>query len=165
MLNGLNEGRRDLTWQKWSYKIGLEGEILSLHTLSGSTSVEWVAESLVARKQPLTWYKATFGLPPGNDPLALDMGSMGKGQVWINGQSIGRYWPAYKASGSCGECNYAGYFNEKKCQSNCGEASQRWYHVPRSWLTSQNFLVVFEEMGGDPSGISLVKKNSRKCLC
>ena len=22
-LNGLNEGRRDLSWQKWSYKVGL----------------------------------------------------------------------------------------------------------------------------------------------
>ncbi|PIA43034.1 hypothetical protein AQUCO_02000465v1 [Aquilegia coerulea] len=159
MLNGLNEGKRDLTWQKWSYKVGLEGEALNLHSLSGSSSVEWVAGSLVAQKQPLTWYKAIFGLPPGNDPLALDMGSMGKGQVWINGQSIGRYWPAYKASGSCGDCNYAGTYNEKKCQSNCGEASQRWYHVPRSWLNpSDNLLVVFEEMGGDPSGISLVKR-------
>ncbi|KAL5698727.1 Beta-galactosidase 1 [Ranunculus cassubicifolius] len=157
MLSGLNEGRRDLTWQKWSYKVGLDGEALSLHTLSGSSSVEWLAG--LAHKQPLTWYKAVFGLPPGNDPLALDMGSMGKGQVWINGQSIGRYWPANKAYGSCGGCNYAGYYNEKKCQSNCGEASQRWYHVPRSWLNpSQNLLVVFEEMGGDPSGISLVKR-------
>lgn len=54
------------------------------------------------------------------------MGSMGKGQVWINGQSVGRYWPAYKASGTCGFCDYAGTFNEKKCLSNCGEASQRW---------------------------------------
>lgn len=51
---------------------------------------------------------------------------MGKGQVWINGQNVGRYWPAYKATGSCGECNYAGTYSEKKCLSNCGEASQRW---------------------------------------
>uniref|UniRef100_A0A5B7A6C7 Beta-galactosidase n=2 Tax=Davidia involucrata TaxID=16924 RepID=A0A5B7A6C7_DAVIN len=158
-LNGLNEGRRDLSWQKWSYKIGLEGEALSLHSLSGSSSVEWVEGSLVARKQPLTWYKTTFNAPAENGPLALDMSSMGKGQVWINGQSIGRYWPGYKASGSCGACSYAGWFNEKKCLSNCGEASQRWYHVPRSWLNpTGNLLVVFEEWGGNPSGISLVKR-------
>ncbi|XP_059641301.1 beta-galactosidase-like [Cornus florida] len=158
-LNGLNEGRRDLSWQKWSYKIGLEGEGLSLHSLSGSSSVEWIDGYLVSQKQPLTWYKTTFNAPPGNEPLALDMGSMGKGQVWINGQSVGRYWPGYKASGSCSACNYAGYFDEKKCLSNCGEASQRWYHVPRSWLNpTGNLLVVFEEWGGDPSGISLVKR-------
>ncbi|KAK9099276.1 hypothetical protein Syun_026321 [Stephania yunnanensis] len=139
--------------------IGLTGESLNLHTLSGSSSVEWVAGSLVAQGQPLTWYKTIFNAPGGNDPLALDMGSMGKGQVWINGESIGRHWPAYKASGSCGGCNYAGTYGEKKCQSNCGEASQRWYHVPRSWLKpTGNLMVVFEEVGGNPHGISLVKR-------
>ncbi|KAF5466457.1 hypothetical protein F2P56_016380 [Juglans regia] len=158
-LNGLNEGRRDLSWQKWSYKIGLEGEALSLHSLSGSSSVEWVEGSFVARRQPLMWYKTMFNAPAGNTPLALDMGSMGKGQVWINGQSLGRYWPAYKASGTCSECNYAGTYNEKKCLSNCGEASQRWYHVPHSWLNpTGNLLVVFEEWGGDPNGIFLVRR-------
>ncbi|MQL69305.1 hypothetical protein Taro_001585 [Colocasia esculenta] len=156
VLNGLNEGKRDLTWQKWTYSIGLQGEALSLHSLSGSSSVEW---GDAYPKQPLTWYKAFFNAPAGNDPLALDMGSMGKGQVWINGQSIGRYWPAYKASGSCGGCSYAGTYNEKKCQSNCGEASQRWYHVPRSWLNpTGNLIVVFEEWGGDPKGISMAKR-------
>ncbi|KAL0341895.1 UNVERIFIED_CONTAM: Beta-galactosidase [Sesamum calycinum] len=131
-LSGLNEGKRDLTWQKWSYKVGLKGESLSLHSLSGSSSVEWVEGSYVTERQPLTWYKTTFKAPDGDEPLALDMNSMSKGQVWINGQSIGRYWNQYKASGDCVPCNYAGWFNEKKCLSNCGEASQRWYHVPRS---------------------------------
>ncbi|XP_058073893.1 beta-galactosidase-like [Magnolia sinica] len=157
MLNGLNEGRRDLSWQKWSYKVGLKGEALQLHSLSGSSSVEWA--SLIAQKQPLTWYKTIFSAPAGNEPLALDMGSMGKGQIWINGQSIGRYWPAYKAYGTCDECSYSGTYTEKKCQTNCGEASQRWYHVPRSWLyPTGNLLVLFEEWGGDPTGISLVKR-------
>ncbi|XP_051115873.1 beta-galactosidase-like [Andrographis paniculata] len=158
-LGGLNEGTRDLTWQKWTYKIGLKGEALSLHSLSGSSSVEWLQGSLVAQRQPLTWYKTTFNAPGGNEPLALDMDTMSKGQVWINGQSIGRYWNQYKASGNCGACNYAGWFTEKKCLSNCGKASQRWYHVPRSWLyPTGNLLVVFEEWGGNPAGISLVKR-------
>ncbi|GFZ04263.1 beta galactosidase 1 [Actinidia rufa] len=158
-LNGLNEGRRDLSWQKWTYKIGLKGEALSLHSLSGSSTVEWVEGSLVTQKQPLTWLFSIFNAPGGDEPLALDMNSMGKGQIWINGQSIGRYWPGYKASGNCGTCNYAGWFNEKKCLRNCGEASQRWYHVPRSWLHPKgNLLVVFEEWGGNPYGISLVKR-------
>ncbi|XP_027168582.1 beta-galactosidase [Coffea eugenioides] len=158
-LYGLNEGRRDLTWQKWSYKVGLKGEALSLHSLGGSSAVEWGEGSFVAERQPLTWYKTTFSAPSGNEPLALDMSAMSKGQVWINGQSIGRYYPAYKASGNCGACSYAGSFNEKKCLSNCGEASQKWYHVPRSWLyPTGNLLVVFEEWGGNPYGISLVKR-------
>ncbi|XP_038695928.1 beta-galactosidase-like [Tripterygium wilfordii] len=160
-LKGLNEGTRDLSRQKWSYKIGLKGESLSLHTVSGSSSVEWVEGSLLAKKQPLTWYKSAFDAPAGNDPLALDMWSMGKGQVWINGQSIGRHWPGYIARGNCDDCTYAGTYNDKKCRSNCGEPSQKWYHVPRSWLKSSgNLLVVFEEWGGDPSGISLLKRTT-----
>ncbi|XP_010262132.1 PREDICTED: beta-galactosidase isoform X2 [Nelumbo nucifera] len=157
-LKGLNEGQRDLSWQKWSYKIGLKGETVGIQSLSGSSSVEWEVSS-VAQKQPMTWYKTTFNAPGGNEPLALDMGSMGKGQIWINGESIGRYWPAYKAYGSCGGCNYAGTYDEKKCRSNCGEASQRWYHVPRSWLRpTGNQLVIFEEWGGYPNWISLDKR-------
>ena len=54
------------------------------------------------------------------------MSSMGKGQMWINGQNIGRHWPGYIAHGSCGDCNYAGTFDDKKCRTNCGEPSQRW---------------------------------------
>ncbi|KAL0397006.1 UNVERIFIED_CONTAM: Beta-galactosidase [Sesamum calycinum] len=145
-LSGLNEGKRDLTWQKWTYKVGLKGESLSLHSLSGSSSVEWVEGSYIAQRQPLTWYKTTFNAPSGNEPLALDMDTMSKGQVWINGQSIGRYWNEYKASGNCGACNYA-------------ETLLLRYHVPRSWLRpTGNLLVVFEEWGGNPYGISLVKR-------
>lgn len=158
-LKGLNEGTRDLTKQQWSYKVGLKGEGLKLHTLDGSSSVEWAEGSLLATKQPLTWYKTTFNAPTGNDPLALDMNTMGKGEVWVNGQSIGRHWPGYKANGNCGACSYAGTFTEKKCRFNCGQSSQRWYHVPRSWLKSSgNLLVVFEEWGGNPTGISVVKR-------
>lgn len=35
------------------------------------------------------------------------------------------------------------------------------YHVPRSWLKpSGNFLVVYEEWGGDPNGIALAKRTT-----
>ncbi|MCL7035716.1 hypothetical protein MKW94_027035 [Papaver nudicaule] len=158
-LKGLNDKQRDLTWQKWSYKIGLTGEALNLVTLHGSSAVKWMKGSLLARNRPLTWYKTFFNAPGGNDPLALDMVSMGKGQVWINGQSIGRHWPANKAYGKCAGCNYAGYYNETRCESNCGTSSQRWYHVPRSWLKpTGNLMVVFEELGGNPSGITLDRR-------
>lgn len=103
--------------------------------------------------------QAVFIAPGGNEPLALDMGSMGKGEMWINGHSIGRHWPGYKAHGNCGSCNYAGSYNEKKCNTNCGQPSQRWYHVPRSLLKPEgNLVVVFEEWGGNPKEISLVKR-------
>ncbi|GMI94881.1 beta-galactosidase 12 [Hibiscus trionum] len=160
-LKGLNEGTRDISNQTWSYKIGLKGEALNLHTVTGSSSVEWVQGAQLVAKQPMTWYKTTFNAPGGNETLALDMGSMGKGQVWINGQSIGRHWPGYIASGSCDACDYAGTYTDKKCRTGCGQPSQRWYHVPRSWLKlSGNLFVVFEEWGGDPSRIALVKRTT-----
>lgn len=69
--------------------------------------------------------QAYFDAPDGDEPLALDMGSMGKGQVWINGQSIGRYWTAY-AKGNCSGCSYSGTFRTTKCQFGCGQPTQRW---------------------------------------
>ncbi|XAR73230.1 Beta-galactosidase [Bertholletia excelsa] len=51
-LKGLNEGTRDLTMQKWSYKVGVKGEALNLHTSAGSSSVDWVEGSLWLEKNP-----------------------------------------------------------------------------------------------------------------
>ncbi|KAI7988966.1 Beta-galactosidase 8 [Camellia lanceoleosa] len=86
---------------------------------------------------------------------------MGKGEAWVNGQSIGRYWPTNNASsGGCtNSCNYRGPYNSNKCLKNCGKPSQQLYHVPRSWLQSSgNTLVLFEEMGGDPTQLSFATK-------
>lgn len=55
------------------------------------------------------------------------MGSMGKGQIWINGESIGRYWTVYAPNGDCNGCSYAGSFRAPKCQTGCGQPTQRWY--------------------------------------
>ncbi|XP_022761180.1 beta-galactosidase 5-like [Durio zibethinus] len=160
LLQGLDQGKKDLTWQKWSYQVGLKGEAMNLVSSDGASSVEWIRGSLATQSwQSMTWYKAYFDGPGGDEPLALDMRSMGKGQVWINGQSLGRYWMAY-AKGECGTCSYSGTFRPPKCQSGCDQPTQRWYHVPRSWLKPrQNLLVVFEELGGDASKISLVRRS------
>ncbi|CAN1314602.1 Beta-galactosidase 5 [Linum perenne] len=160
MLHGLKKGDRDLTRHKWTYQVGLRGEALNLVSPAGVSSVEWVQDSLASRgNQALKWHKAYFDAPGGNEPLGLDLGSMGKGQVWINGQSIGRYWMAY-AKGDCSNgCNYAGTYRPNRCQLGCGKPTQQWYHVPRAWLKPrQNLLIVLEELGGDASKISLVKR-------
>ncbi|XLR28222.1 hypothetical protein HN51_041547, partial [Arachis hypogaea] len=55
---------------------------------------------------PFIPYKFVYSnAPDGNEPLALDMGSTGKGQVWINGESIRRYWMAY-GNGGCNSYKY-----------------------------------------------------------
>nr|GMC61510.1 beta-galactosidase-like [Ipomoea batatas] len=159
-LSGLNEGTRDLSKQKWSYRVGMKGDYLHLNT--GSNSVAWAGGSHLTYKYPLTWYKSTFNAPDGNEPLTLDLGSMGKGLVWINGEAVARHWPANTARGKCGKCTYTGFYSETKCLTQCGQPSQRWYHVPRSWLKpSGNVLVVFEEWGGDPKGIKLNRRTKQ----
>ncbi|KAI9200859.1 hypothetical protein LWI28_014133 [Acer negundo] len=160
LLQGLEHGNKDLSWQKWSYQVGLKGEAMNLVSPNEDSSVDWTRRSQATQgQQSLTWYKAYFNAPTGNEPLALDLRSMGKGQAWINGQSIGRYWMAY-AKGDCSDCSYSGTYRPTKCQRRCGRPTQRWYHVPRSWLKpTKNLLVVFEELGGDASQISLVKRS------
>ncbi|XP_076914228.1 beta-galactosidase 3-like [Bidens hawaiensis] len=162
VLHGVGDDSRDITHQKWSYQIGLKGESKNLASPTGMSSVEWTELSLSGQiHRPLTWYKAYFNAPEGEEPLAIDMNSMGKGQVWINGESIGRYW-TINAKGSCSDCNYAGTFRPVKCQTQCGEPTQRWYHIPRSWLKpTQNLMVVFEEIGGDASAISIMRRSLR----
>lgn len=161
VINGLREGRQDLSSNTWSYQVGLVGEKMNLYTPNGASSIEWMQQGRVASRtsQPLRWHKAYFDSPNGQAPLALDMRSMGRGEVWINGQSIGRYWTAY-AKGNCQTCSYAGTFRSPKCQTGCGAPTQRWYHVPRSWLhRGKNLVVVLEELGGDASKITLVKRS------
>ncbi|KAF3620758.1 Beta-galactosidase 5 [Capsicum annuum] len=161
VLQCVNQSHKDLTWQKWTYRAGLKGEAMDLISQHGASSVEWIGGALATQgQQPLKWYKAYFDAPEGNDPVALDMRSMGKGQVWINGQSIGRYWTA-SANGKCDDFHYAGTYRQTKCQLGCGQPTQKWYHVPRSWLKpTQNLLVLFEELGGDASKILLVKRTT-----
>lgn len=158
-LYGLNRGTLDLSRQRWTYQVGMKGEVMNLASPHTVSAADWTQQSLISQTQKsLTWHKASFDAPEGDEPLALDMGSMGKGEVWINGQSIGRYWLA-TARGNCTGCNYAEQFRSNRCQSGCGQPTQKWYHVPRSWLRpTHNLLVLFEEVGGDPSRISLVKR-------
>jgi hypothetical protein len=39
--------------------------------------------------------QSIFDAPAGNDPVALNLASMGKGEAWVNGRSIGRYWVSF----------------------------------------------------------------------
>ncbi|XP_028787785.1 beta-galactosidase 16 [Neltuma alba] len=132
-LRNVRVDGRDFTHHTWGYQVGLLGEKLQIYTVTGSRKVQW---KRLGRLHPLTWYKTTFDAPPGNNPVALDLGSMGKGEVWVNGESIGRYWVSFVTAK--------------------GKPSQRWYHIPRSLLKpSGNLLILFEEETGNPRGISL----------
>nr|VDD61846.1 unnamed protein product [Brassica oleracea] len=125
-INGDETIVKDLSAHKWSYKTGLNG--FENQLFRTKSMFKWSVES-VPFNRTMTWYKATFNSPLGNDPVVVD--HMG----------LGRERGAYHA---------------EKCLTNCGEPTQRWYHVPRSFLNAEgdNTLVLFEEMGGNPSLVS-----------
>ncbi|KAH1224975.1 Beta-galactosidase 8 [Glycine max] len=155
LKNGSNV---DLSSKQWTYQVGLKNEDLGL---SSGCSGQWNSQSTLPTNQPLTWYKTNFVAPSGNNPVAIDFTGMGKGEAWVNGQSIGRYWPTYASpKGGCTDsCNYRGAYDASKCLKNCGKPSQTLYHVPRSWLRpDRNTLVLFEESGGNPKQISFATK-------
>ncbi|OEL18137.1 Beta-galactosidase 7 [Dichanthelium oligosanthes] len=70
--------------------VGLSGETNKIYKSEGSSRAEWAAIDK-SMHLPLIWYKTRFDTPWGNDPVTLNLSSMGKGEVWINGESIGRY--------------------------------------------------------------------------
>ncbi|GAA0166306.1 galactosidase [Lithospermum erythrorhizon] len=164
-IEGLKNGTIDLSSSTWTSKIGLQGEHLRIYKADGIQNVNWTSTSEPPKLQPLTWYKAVIDAPPGNEPVGLDMIHMGKGLAWLNGEEIGRYWPRKSSEHEeCVQhCDYRGKFSPNKCSTGCGEPTQRWYHVPRSWFKpSGNVLVIFEEKGGDPTKIRLARRTQKR---
>ncbi|KAK4857829.1 hypothetical protein QYF36_006905 [Acer negundo] len=158
---GLKNGMNDLSSEEWTYQVGVEGEYLGLDKPSLANSSLWTQESILPVNKSLIWYKISFFAPEGKGPIALNLASMGKGQGWINGESIGRYWSAYRSpSTGCTEnCDYRGNYDPFKCQKKCGQPAQTLYHIPRTWIhPGENLLVLHEELGGDPSMVSLLTR-------
>ncbi|KAL9165755.1 hypothetical protein ABFS82_06G191200 [Erythranthe guttata] len=148
---------KDLSSHKWTYKVGLEGLDNKLFDVNTNYSSKWLSDNLPVNKM-MTWYKTTFKAPLGEDPVVVDLIGLGKGFAWVNGNNLGRYWPSFLADvdGCSAEpCDYRGSYDNNKCVSNCGQPSQRWYHVPRSFMNKDvNEFVLFEEFGGNPSLVS-----------
>ncbi|KAK4347099.1 hypothetical protein RND71_033438 [Anisodus tanguticus] len=170
---------------EWIYQVGLEGEYLGLDKVSHANSSLWIQGNSVPINQNLIWYKvcriaciygslvlcqlliieARFSPPEGRGPVSLNLSSMGKGQAWVNGQHVGRYWSSYRSpsTGCSDNCDYRGAYDSWKCLKNCGQPAQVLYHVPHSWLTpAKSLLVLHEELSGDPSKISLSTRSGQK---
>lgn len=163
----LASAERDFSSEEWTYQVGTEGEYLGLDKMDHANSSFWTSGNVLPANQSLIWYKTSFIVPEGNGPLALNLSSMGKGQAWVNGQSIGRYWSAYLApsTGCTDNCDYRGPYDSNKCLKNCGEPAQTLYHIPRSWVyPGKNLLVLHEELGGDPSKITVSTRTGQE-LC
>ncbi|KAK7380656.1 hypothetical protein VNO78_33171 [Psophocarpus tetragonolobus] len=159
------EVTKDISHNVWHYKAGLHGE--NVKTYSPNFNKGWFTDGLQADK-PFMWYKSIFRTPIGTDPVVLDLKGLGKGQAWVNGNNIGRYWPSYLAGekGCSSTCDYRGSYRPDKCTTNCGNPTQRWYHVPDTFLFDgqDNTLVLFEEQGGNPFEVKVATVDiSRVC--
>eukprot|EP01121_Diplochlamys_sp_Union-15-3_P017235 TRINITY_DN6029_c0_g1_i6.p1 TRINITY_DN6029_c0_g1~~TRINITY_DN6029_c0_g1_i6.p1 ORF type:complete len:391 (+),score=72.88 TRINITY_DN6029_c0_g1_i6:424-1596(+) len=161
ILGQVTLGNQPLTTGTWYHLVGLQGEQLQVYTPEGSEKVNWNTSVSAGKLNPLTWWKTSFPLPnaPAGIPIALDMSGMTKGLIWVNTRCIGRYWMV-KSGSPCGSCAYNQSYNPNICRYDCGDYSQRYYHVPREWLNpTNNLIVIFEEIGGDPTSIKLVARN------
>ncbi|KAK9690765.1 hypothetical protein RND81_09G152800 [Saponaria officinalis] len=142
-LLGLGTGNLDLTLNGWHHTIGLEGERLKYYTEEGSKKAKWTPAK--GAGEALTWYKAYFDAPDGDDPLTIRLENMTKGVVWVNGQSIGRYWSSYLTI--------------------LKKPSQNEYHLPRSYLKPKdNFIVILDEAGGNIDTVQIETVN-RDSIC
>ncbi|KAI3442466.1 Beta-galactosidase [Psidium guajava] len=140
---GLNTGTLDLTMNGWGHQVGLDGEKVKAYTQGGSHRVQWKKANGVG--PALTWYKAYFDAPEGDGPVAIRLPGFGKGMIWVNGQSIGRFWNSYLTP--------------------LLQPSQSEYHIPRSFIKpSDNLLVVLDEEGGNPQSIEILTVD-RDTIC
>jgi hypothetical protein len=143
---------------------GIWGRVLLDGTeLSGSWQMKAfdpspTGEYSVARKsegQP-AWHRFEFPTPGAESPLVLDLGTMGKGMAWLNGQCLTRYWLV-----TIQESTLAHLEHDQLQTRSVEEPSQGYYHVPHDWLSGNNELILFEELDGDPKGVRLCRVTAK----
>ncbi|KAF3560065.1 hypothetical protein F2Q69_00017171 [Brassica cretica] len=131
-LTGFKNGDVDLSKSSWTYQVGLKGEAEKVYTVEYNEKAEWSTLDTEASPSIFMWYKTYFNTPDGTDPVVLDLGSMGKGQAWVNGHHIGRYWSIIAQKDGCDKtCDYRGAYTSDKCTTNCGKPTQTSYGTPR----------------------------------
>ena len=89
------------------------------------------------------WWRAEFGgaaLSKGVSPLWCDVGSMSKGQLYFNGNNVGRYFNAQR--------------DGKEVDG------QSLLSIPEAWINtdSPNELMLFDEHGFSPFDVNLVRR-------
>lgn len=159
---------QDITRGNWKHQVGLEGE---LKDFINSPDIKWTN---ARQKSGTTWYKFELDevdIEP-ESAYVLDMSFASKGQVWFNGNHLGRYWDIIASESKLDpkeslltlenlqslvydKCEYSEVYSGSKCRYDVGEPSQRYYHVPREWISvnQPNTVVIFEEVGLKDSSV------------
>ncbi|EEF46237.1 beta-galactosidase, putative [Ricinus communis] len=147
-------GAADLSSNQWAYKIGLGGEAKRLYDPNSGHRDVFRTSAILPVGRAMTWYKTTFHVPSGTDPLVLNLQGMGKGHAWVNGHSLGRFWPMQSAdpTGYSGSCDYRGKYDKDKCLTNCGNPTQRWKHIATFMPNGRIISVIQFASFGNPEG-------------
>ncbi|HUS92381.1 MAG TPA: beta-galactosidase [Phycisphaerae bacterium] len=77
---------------------------------------------VVGKDQP-AWYATEFTWQPHEEPLFVHVAGAKKGQVFLNGRNVGRFWTI---------------------------GPQEYYYLPACWLAEKNELLLFVEQGHLP---------------
>lgn len=88
------------------------------------------------------WWRCEFTPPPGAVPLVLELDGMTKGQIYVNGRNLGRYFVA--------------------CRDGTRVPPQSSYLIPESWVQpgQPNDLLLFDEHGGNPAKCRITPEGS-----
>ncbi|MHC4887326.1 MAG: beta-galactosidase [Planctomycetota bacterium] len=82
----------------------------------------------ICSREP-TVFSTIFARPVGDEPVLLELGGLHKGQAYLNGRNLGRFWTTHGV--------------------------QKRMYLPRAWMEEENTLVIFEELGVNPGGVQL----------
>ncbi len=112
-------------------------------TQADADDEDWQTLSKATSRTALPrWYGVSFRVSSDRCPLFVDLGSMSKGQLLLNGRNVGRYFT----------------------QTRDGKRvpPQTRYYLPEPWLDldGDNQLLLFDEHGFDPSKVKLLYDDS-----
>jgi len=134
----LKRGKNKISFTLWGDVKSKHVDSVKFHLLSENLTdqADWAWRPwrlpadgglLVGKNQP-AWYVTKFKYTPKQIPLFLRILGAKKGQIFLNGRNVGRFWSV---------------------------GPQQCYYLPECWLAEDNELLIFEERGGIPSGSRL----------
>ncbi len=106
------------------------------HPISGGANWSYRPWGLPSGEEPKPdtvtgrpgWFSAKFKYTPCDQPLFVQLQGVRKGQLYLNGRNVGRFWTV---------------------------GPQEWYYLPEPWLQEENELLLFEEQGKLPQKCKL----------
>ncbi|MFP4216665.1 MAG: beta-galactosidase [Planctomycetota bacterium] len=141
LAGGLKQGKNTLKLLIWdridSKELSKAVKLYELHEpISGGAELSWRPWELPSGDEPRpdgvtdrpAWFSCRFKYAPSDRPLFLELGGVKKGQLYLNGHDLGRFWTI--------------------------GPQEAWY-LPEPWLEEENELLLFEELGRFPQACKL----------